>query len=89
MEKKIIKIELVIEIEIEDEIKDEEDIEMGDLFNEVFWEVAEENGCTNWYEVFDSELWEEVCARIASRYGSTIFETDEFKQWVKEMIDEL
>ena len=33
---------------------------MFELFEEVLMEVAVENGCTAWWEVFDSELMEEV-----------------------------
>ena len=32
---------------------------MFDLFDAVMMEVAVENGCTAWWEVFDSELMDE------------------------------
>lgn len=58
---------------------------MFDLFEEVLMEVATENGCTAWYEVFDSELMDEVEARIEVRYGLG----EEYTAWYNELAMEL
>lgn len=58
---------------------------MFDLFDEVLMEVAAENGCTAWYEVFDSELMDEVEARIEVRYGLG----EEYTAWYNELAMEL
>jgi hypothetical protein len=58
---------------------------MFDLFDEVLMEVAAENGCTAWYEVFDSELMDEVENRIAARYGLS----DEYFAWYNTLAEDL
>lgn len=58
---------------------------MFDLFDEVMMEVAAENGCTAWYEVFDSELMDEVENRIAARYGLS----DEYFTWYNTLAEDL
>jgi hypothetical protein len=58
---------------------------MFDLFDEVLMEVAAENGCTAWYEVFDSELMDEVENRIAARYGLS----DEYFVWYNTLAEDL
>lgn len=58
---------------------------MFELFDEVMMEVAEENGCTAWYEVFDSELMDEVEARIAARYGLGT----EYTEWYNTLAGDL
>ena len=58
---------------------------MFELFDEVMMEVAEENGCTAWYEVFDSELMDEVEARIADRYGLGT----EYTEWYNTLAGDL
>ncbi len=58
---------------------------MFELFEEVLMEVAVENGCTAWWEVFDSELMEEVEDRIAVRYGLG----EEYTAWYNELAEDL
>ena len=58
---------------------------MYELFEEIMMEVAEENGCTAWYEVFDSELMDEVEARVSARYGLS----DEYYDWYNQMAEDL
>jgi len=58
---------------------------MYEFFEEIFWQVAKENGITAWWEVFDSELMEEVENRIEARYGLS----DEYFDWYNEMAEEL
>ena len=58
---------------------------MFELFEEVLMEVAVENGCTAWWEVFDSELMEEVEDRIAIRYGLG----EEYTAWYNELAEDL
>lgn len=58
---------------------------MYEIFEEIFWQVAEENGFTAWYELFDSELMEEVESRIEARCGLS----DEYFIWYNEMAEEL
>ena len=58
---------------------------MFELFDEVLWKVAEENGITTWWEVFDSELMDEVESRIEVLYGLG----DEYTEWYNEYAMEL
>jgi len=68
---------------------------------EIFWAVGEEHGVSNWYEIFDSDLFEEVCERIARTLGLDRGEYDlwsemldwtiggEFSEWMSEMAEDL
>ena len=58
---------------------------MFDLFDAVMMEVAAENGCTAWWEVFDSELMDEVEARIEVRYGLG----EEYTAWYNTLAEDL
>ena len=58
---------------------------MFEQFEEIFWQVAEENGINNWWEVFDSDLMEEVENRISVRYGLSA----EYIAWYNEMAGDL
>ena len=61
-----------------------------EIFEEIFWQIGEEHGLTDWWEIYDSEIFDEVADRIAERFG--VFEAEEipeFQGWVEEMTDEL
>lgn len=67
-----------------------------EMMEEVFSGVCMETG-SEWYEVFDSDLFEVVCSRIAGMMGLEIGEYDtwsdmldwevggEFSEWISEM----
>lgn len=59
---------------------------MFEMFNEVFEMVMERYNLTAWYELFDSELFEEVEAEIFARYGRN---PRGYREWVEEMAEEL
>lgn len=58
---------------------------MFELFEEIFWEVAEENGITEWWVLFDSELMDEATDRIEARYGLST----EYIEWYNQMAEDL
>lgn len=62
---------------------------MWDLFEEVFEGVMDDLGITAWYDLFDSDRFDEVERRIAEKFGKEILETDDYTNWVDEMCDEL
>ena len=71
------------------------------VFEKMFDEVYNENNCNGWWEVFDSELFDEVCRRIVNYFGwvdededEDDFDvcsrnSDEFNEWCHEMAEEL
>lgn len=61
-----------------------------EIFEEIFWQVGEEAGLSAWWEIFDSEIFEEVENRIAKRFGvAEAGEIPEFREWEHEMAWEL
>ena len=65
---------------------------MYELFEEIFWEVGEENNLTAWWEIYDSEIYDTVCERIAERMGISeeeLGEREDFREWDSEMAEEL
>jgi len=59
-------------------------------FDEIFWEVAEELGINNWWELFDSENFDEVEKRIAKAFDETdAFEVPFFLDWYNEKAEDL
>lgn len=61
-----------------------------EIFEEIFWQVGEEYGLTGWWEIYDSEAFDEVEDRIAKRFGvADASEVPEFSEWNDEMADEL
>lgn len=61
-----------------------------DIFEEIFWQVGEEYGLTGWWEIYDSEAFDEVERRIAEHFGvADAFEVEEFLEWNNEMAGEL
>lgn len=64
---------------------------MMELFEEIFAEVCMEHDA-DWWEVFDSDLFHEVRARIMERTGMTAEELeddDDFVDWTSTMADDL
>ena len=74
---------------------------MNEIFERIFWEVGKRYGMTDWWEIFDSEVFEEVCEGIAFEMGWTLDEGDEdyfdvcdrnstkFCEWAGEMAEDL
>lgn len=61
-----------------------------DIFEEIFWNVAEELGITSWWELFDSEQFDMVEVRISERFGvADATEVDGFVDWYNEMAMDL
>ena len=72
-----------------------------EMMEEIFWTVGEEHGTSVWYEIYDSDLFEEVCERIARVLGLDRGEYDfwsemldwevggEFTEWLNEMAGDL
>ena len=61
-----------------------------EIFERIFWEVAEENSVTKWWEVFDSELMDQVETRIAMRFEvEDATEIEGYLGWYNEMAMEL
>lgn len=62
---------------------------MLERFEEIFAEVAEELKVEGWWELFDSEDFDTVVARIVEEFGSEVLETEEYADWVAEMAGDL
>ena len=61
-----------------------------DIFEEIFWTVADELGLSAWYELFDSEDMNEVDRRVALRFGvENTTEVEGYADWYNEMAWEL
>lgn len=61
-----------------------------DIFEEIFWTVADELGLSAWYELFDSEDMDEVDRRVALRFGvEDATEVEAYTDWYNEMAWEL
>lgn len=57
-----------------------------EIFEAIFDEVMEELGLTGWWELFDSESFDEVERRIAERYGvEEVTDVEGFTDWYNEM----
>ena len=62
---------------------------MTEIFEEIFWQVADELDITAWWELFDSEEFDEVENRIYERCGAEALESAEFIAWFNEMAEDL
>lgn len=69
-------------------------------FDEIFWMVGEVHDETEWYSIFDSDLFNEVVEEIAHRAGLTWDDNDDvfdlvfdnvegFEEWYNEMAEDL
>ena len=64
--------------------------EYYETFDEIFWTVADELGITNWWELFDSDNFEEVEKRIAKAFDEKdAAEVPFFLDWFNEMAEDL
>ena len=62
---------------------------MVEKFEEIFWQVGDENGVNEWYNIFDSDLFDVVRDRIVNEFGDDVLESDEFLDWYDEMYEDL
>jgi len=62
---------------------------MYEMFEEVFAEVMEELGLSEWYELFDSDEFAMVEERITERLGYDCYECEEFCDWERTMGEDL
>ena len=61
-----------------------------EIFEEIFWEVADELNITTWWELFDSEDFEEVENRIAKTFDEAdAADVPFFLDWHNEMAEDL
>lgn len=64
--------------------------EYVEIFDEIFWTVADELGITNWWELFDSENMDEVERRIAKAFDEEDpSDVEFFTEWYNEMAEDL
>ena len=61
---------------------------MTERFEEIFEEIMEEMDLA-WYELFDSDQFDIVEARIVAEFGEDVLESDEYTAWTSEMAWEL
>lgn len=61
---------------------------MTKRFKEIFEEVRKEMNLA-WYELFDSDKFDIVEARIVAEFGKDVLESDEYTAWTSEMAWEL
>lgn len=70
------------------------------MLDKIFWAIGHKHNVTVWYEIFDSDLFDEVCEEIARVNGirwnndDDLFdklcdEVEGFSDWYKEMCEEL
>ena len=64
--------------------------EYYEIFDEIFWTVADELEITAWWELFDSDNFEEVEKRIAKAFDEEdAVEVPFFLDWSNEMAEDL
>ena len=62
---------------------------MFEKFEEIFTKVMLKKGINKWYELFDSEDFEEVEERISELLGYNCWECNDFRNWHHEMAMDL
>lgn len=62
---------------------------MRKKFEKIFWEVGHAHNLHTWWEIFDSEVFDEVEATIVKRLGKKVLETEAYHTWYLEMSIEL
>ena len=63
---------------------------MFECFEKIFDEVMNELGLDGWWELFDSEDFDEVEYRICRAYGvANANEVEGFTEWYNEMAEDL
>lgn len=61
-----------------------------EIFEDIFWAVADELNITDWWTLFDSEQFEEVENRIAKAFDETdAADVPFFLDWYNEMAEDL
>lgn len=61
-----------------------------DVFDEIFETVMDELGLSGWWQLFDSDDFDEVERRIAERFGvADVTEVEGFLDWYNIMAEEL
>ena len=61
-----------------------------DVFDEIFEVVMDELGLSGWWELFDSDEFDEVERRIAERFSvAEVTEVEGFVEWYNIMAEEL
>ena len=61
-----------------------------DVFDEIFYDVMDELGLSDWWELFDSEAFDEVEIRIAERFSvAEVTEIEGFVEWYNTMAEDL
>ncbi len=64
--------------------------EYYEIFDEIFWTVADELGLTGWWELFDSNDFEKVEKKIAKAFDEEdATEVPFFLDWYNEMAEDL
>ena len=61
---------------------------MTERFEEIFGEAMTEMDI-EWFELFDSDKFDVVEARIVAEFGEDILESAEYIGWTSEMAEEL
>lgn len=63
------------------------------VFNKIFSEVGDKHNLTKWWEIFDSEVFEEVEQEIAKYFNVSVSElytsVDDYANWYHEMCMDL
>lgn len=60
------------------------------VFEKIFWEVAEELNVCDWWKLFDSDDFKIVKDRIRKHFGvNDVYEIEGYDDWVYEMGQEL
>lgn len=61
-----------------------------DVFDEIFEAVMDELGLSGWWELFDSDEFDDVERRIAERFSvAEVTEVEGFVEWYNIMAEEL
>ena len=61
-----------------------------EIFEKLFWEVGAKHNLTNWYEIFDSEVFNEVATEICKYFNATLpSHVEGYLDWYNEMYYEL
>jgi hypothetical protein len=56
------------------------------VFNQIFWEVGAKHQLNAWYEIFDSEVFNEVVAEICKNFNATSpYQIAGYSDWYEEM----
>ena len=62
---------------------------MKEMFGKVMMEIGRGYGMTEWWEIFDSEVFEEVETECESRFGEMEGFQTEWSEWTEEMSEDL